>query len=79
MFPAPLCISSIISPVSSHPSPVWLPSETRSFARAAVSWILDGAVKRLLSFNAFVELFLNHSRILITELFKNADFFEAPR
>ena len=79
ILPAPLCISSIISPVRSHPSPVWFPSDTRSFASAAVSFMDEGASKRLLSASAWLPAFLNHSRIFMTVLLINADFPDVPR
>ena len=51
---APLWISSNISPVRNHPSPVWLPRDTISHAILPRSSILAGGAKCLLFLNASV-------------------------
>ena len=51
-----------------HPSPVWFPRETISFAIEARCSICDGGSKRLLAFSASTAGLRNHSRALIPRL-----------
>lgn len=78
IFAAPPWISSSISPVKNHPSPVWFPMETISDAISASFSILAGPSKCVLSSNALLAGARNHSRARIPRFPSTAlDFFHA--
>src|SRR5699024_4965092 len=79
IFPAPLWISSSISPVRNHPSPVWFPMETISDAIFARSSMCAGGSKCLLSANALEAGERSHSTALMPRFPISALDFLNPR
>ena len=79
IFPAPLWMSSSISPVRNQPSPVWFPMETISDAIFARSSMCAGGSKCLLSANALVAGERSHSTAAMPRFPISALVFLNPR